>query len=683
MSKGEKHSSRQKTIRIMILQNKLDMKKIKKLKRCWLMLSIILLTFPNTSFSQTPNGTVNLGILESFEAYTGSGAITNGAGATWTGDAGTNNGIISGFGAPPSFIGNTYDTDAVTAQCRFDLMRLYIHFNALFVDYPATHAAAFGTGETITPGVYSIPTAGSIGGALTLDGGGDANAFFVIKFNGAMTVGAGASINLTNGTQSCNVFYIANGAISVAASANIKGTLFSKVGAVGLGANAILEGRMLSLEGGIVTGVGATVSPPPGTSTIPIFSESNRTPALAVDVLGVISNYALFTNSGAVSNTGTTGVNGNIGVDVGASSGYGTSIVIDTFETANAATMQAKTDLDNAYIALMALPNTVTTHPPAFGSVASGGETINTGVYLINSAGSLGGTLILDGQNDPDAIFVFKFAGGFTVAAQAKMILINGAHRSNIFFIGGAGVATGAINIGESAILKGTFLSHGGACGSGANVFLAGRQLSTGGAVTTYSGIIYNNPESVNSTRIGVGLPIELLSFTGECYSQNIELEWRTASEINNDYFSIEQSIDGVNWQLVAKVDGAGNSTSINNYSYIDVRQYNDISYYRLKQTDFNGEFNYSAIIAIEKCEEDLVKLAIYPNPVIETLNLSYEGDKSQILSTSIYNQLGEIVYYSTFYQSRIVFENKLNDIYFLHVNTTSKNIIKKFSVVE
>ena len=659
------------------------MKKIKKLKSFWLMFSIILLAFPNTSFSQTPNATVNLGILESFEAYTGSGAITNGAGATWTGDAGTNNGIISGFGAPPSFIGNTYDTDAVTAQCRFDLIRLYIHFNALFVDYPATHAAAFGTGETITPGVYSIPTAGSIGGSLNLDGGGDSNAFFVIKFNGAMTVGAGATINLINGTQSCNVFYIANGAISVAASANIKGTLFAKLGAVGLGANAILEGRMLSLEGGIVTGVGATVGPPPGTSTIPIFCESSRSPALAVDVLGVISNYALFTNSGAVSNTGTSGINGNIGVDVGASSGFGTSIIIDTFETANTATMQAKTDLDNAYIALMALQNTVTSHPVAFGSIAPGGETINTGIYFINSAGSLGGTLVLDGQNDPDAIFVFKFAGAFVVGAQAKMILINGAHRSNIFFIGGAGVATGAISIGEGAILKGTFISHGGACGSGSNVFLAGRQLSTGGSVTTNSAVIYTDPESINSTRIGVGLPIELLSFKGECSNQNIELEWLTASEINNDYFSIEQSIDGINWQLIAKVDGAGNSNSVNNYSYIDVIQYKNNSYYRLKQTDFNGKFKYSAIIATEKCEKDLIKLVIYPNPVIETVNLSYEGDKSQILSTSIYNQLGEIVYYSAFYQSRIVFENKLNDIYFLHVNTTSKNIVKRFSVVD
>ncbi|MGK0391270.1 MAG: hypothetical protein ACI94Y_004032, partial [Maribacter sp.] len=443
--------------------------------------------------------TVNLGILESFEGYTGAGAITNGAGATWIGDAGTNFGTISG----DTIQGNVYVADSITARSRFDLMRLYIHLNDLFVDYPATHAPAFGVGETITPGVYSIPAAGSIGGALTLDGGGDPNAFFVIKFYGAMTVGAGATINLINGTQSCNVFYIADGAISVAASANIKGTLFAKVGAVGLGAGAFLEGRMLSMEGAIVVGVGVSVSPPPGTCTIPIFCESGCSPAPAVDVLGVLSDYALYTNFGAVPNTSTSGINGKIGTNSGTVSGFESSIVIGDIHTADASTAQANIDIDNAYIALMDLPNTDSSHAAVFGSVVPGGETINAGVYFINGAGSLGGTLVLDAQNDPDAIFVFKFAGAFSVAAQAKMILISGARRCNVFFIGGAGVATGAISIGAGATLKGTFLSHSGACGSGASLFLAGRQLSTGGAVNTYSGIIYNNPECITSTAVG------------------------------------------------------------------------------------------------------------------------------------------------------------------------------------
>lgn len=463
-------------------------------------ITIVLLFLSNIVLSQTPIGTANLGILSSFGAYTGAGGVANGAGASFTGDVGTNIGIISGFGSPPAFIGNTYNANATTAQARFDLFRFYIHLNDKFVDFPATHAPAFGGGETLTPGVYSIPTAGSIGGVLTLNGGGNPNAIFIIKWGGALTAGAGAMIALTGGTQSCNVFFMADGAISIAANANIKGTLFARIGAVGIGADAILEGRMLSMEGAITTGVGAVVSPPPGICTIPIFCESGCSPAPSVDVLGVLSNYALFTSVGTVSNTSTSGINGKIGTDIGASSGYESSIVIGTFETANAATAQAKTDIDNAYLTLMALPNTVTNHAAAFGV----GETINAGVYFISGAGSLGGTITLDAQNNPDAIFVFKFAGAFGVAAQSKIILANGARRCNIFWIGGAGVATGAVSIGAGSDLKGTFLSHGGACTSGDGLFLSGRLLSTSGAATTYAGIVYNNPECVTSTSLGV-----------------------------------------------------------------------------------------------------------------------------------------------------------------------------------
>jgi hypothetical protein len=461
-------------------------------------INIALLFLSNVVFSQTPNGTANLGILTSFGAYTGAGGVANGAGASFTGDVGTNIGIISGFGSPPAFIGNTYNANATTVQARFDLFRFYIHLYDKFVDFPATHAPAFGDGETLTPGVYSIPGAGSIGGALTLDGGGNPNAFFIIKWGGALTAGAGATITLTGGTQSCNVFFMAAGAISVAANANLKGTLFAQIGAVGIGADAVLEGRMLSMEGAITTGVGAVVSLPPGICTIPIFCESGCSPAPSVDVLGVLSNYALFTSFGAVSNTSTSEINGKIGTDAGASSGYESSIVIGSFETANAATAQAKIDIDNAYIALMALPNTVTNHTAAFGI----GETINAGVYFVNGAGSLGGTITLDAQNNPNAIFVFKFAGAFGVGAQSKIILANGARRCNVFWIGGAGVATGAVSIGAASDLKGTFLSHGGACTSGAGLFLSGRLLSTDGAVTTYSGIIYDNPECVTSTSL-------------------------------------------------------------------------------------------------------------------------------------------------------------------------------------
>lgn len=499
-----------------------------------LLLSILL--FSTEIVSQN----VNLGILGSFEGFTGAGAVTNGAGASWTGDVGTNNGSISGFGAPPSFTGNVYNANAITVQSRIDLFRLYIHLNDLFVDFPATHPAAFGAGETILPGVYSIPGAGSIGTILNLDGGGNPNAFFVIKFFGAMTVGANAQVNLIGGTKSSNVFFIADGTISVAANANLKGTILSRIGAIDLGAGAILEGRMLTLQGALVTGVGAKVSQPPDVCTIPIFCENVCNPAPDVDVLGVLSNYALYTNLGAVSNTGVTGIDGNIGSNSGSATGFENSIIVGSFNIANANTAQAKIDVENAYNSLMALPNTVPSdagvlpqvlfpHGSSFGNTSLGGETINAGVYFINAAGSLVGNLILDGQDNPNAIFVFKFASSLTVAAGAKMILINGARQCNVFWIGGAGVPTGAIAIGAGAVLKGTFLSHNGACGSGASVFLGGRLLSTGGAVTSYSGVIFNNPVCITSKSLKIPAIEAITDRPSALPGTN------TASVINND----------------------------------------------------------------------------------------------------------------------------------------------------
>jgi hypothetical protein len=494
--------------------------------------NIVLLLFSNTSFSQTPNGTLNLGILESFEAFTGSGGVTN-SGGTVTGDVGTNLGIISGFTAPAypgTYTGNIYNQDTITDQARYDLLRLYINLNALFVNFPnaldpatfPAHAAAFGGGETLVPGVYSIGSAGSLTAGLTLDGGGDPNAVFVIKMNGAFTVAAGATVSLTNGAKSSNVFWLISGAISVAADAEVKGTLFSKAGAVGLGARVILEGRMLSMAGAITMGINSSATPPPLPSTIPIFCESVCAPTAAADILGVLSNFTLFSKSGSVGNTGISGINGTIGTNSGGVGGYSTGgIHIGNEEIANALTIQAAVDLDTAYNRLMAMTPTVT-HVADFLN-----ETLIPGVYHIPTAGSLNGVVILDAANDPDAIFVFRFAGAFNIAAASKIILINGARRCNIFWLAGAGVATGALNIGASCEIQGTFIAHEGACNSGGGVFMAGRQLSTFGAVNTDNAVIYTNPECVTST--------SLKTISAVTDSLSASAGQNTSSVINND----------------------------------------------------------------------------------------------------------------------------------------------------
>lgn len=99
---------------------------------------------------------------------------------------------------------------------------------------------------------------------------------------------------------------------------------------------------------------------------------------------------------------------------------------------------------------------------------------------------------------------------------------------------------------------------------------------------------------------ISCPLPIELLSFTATPNGNSNLLKWSTATETNNDYFAIEKTGDGISWTEIGRVVGAGNSTHILNYQFSDNNLIAGVSYYRLKQVDYNGQYTYSNIVAID-----------------------------------------------------------------------------------
>lgn len=149
-------------------------------------------------------------------------------------------------------------------------------------------------------------------------------------------------------------------------------------------------------------------------------------------------------------------------------------------------------------------------------------------------------------------------------------------------------------------------------------------------------------------------LPIELLSFDGICNNENVvNLKWKTISESDNDYFTLERSKDAQNWDIVGKVKGAGNSTQIRDYTFEDKQPMRGIAYYRLKQTDFNGKFEYSPFATIESCKSNDV--AFYPNPA--STEIVFNNSLNENTSLEVYNMLGLKV--ATF--SLIAGENKVN----------------------
>jgi hypothetical protein len=108
-------------------------------------------------------------------------------------------------------------------------------------------------------------------------------------------------------------------------------------------------------------------------------------------------------------------------------------------------------------------------------------------------------------------------------------------------------------------------------------------------------------------------LPVELVSFDVKRINEVAAIHWTTATEENNDYFTIEESVDGEHFYSVREIQGAGNSSTLLNYSEEILLPKSDIIYYRLKQTDFDGQFSYSPIRTVTPVAPKTINA--YPNP--------------------------------------------------------------------
>jgi hypothetical protein len=624
-----------------------------------LILSIILLVTPCLLFGQT----FSLGSASNFCLFTGNGALTNSGISNVTGDIGSEIGAVSGFGAPSILTGTSYNGDAVTAQAKIDLFTAYNQLTSIPVT-DASHTPAFGGGETLTAGVYTISGAGSLAGDLILDGSNDTSSVFIFRFGGAYAAGALSSVTLINDARSCNIFWVAEGAISLGEGTIMKGTLLANNAAASAAANCDIEGRLLSTTGAVAFGP-AIISIPTCDGEIPL------PPVLCCNPdFGETIDFVVFTANGAVSNTGASILTKNIGTDLGLITNFGPATVVGAIHNADAVTALAKTDLFSLYNQLIVAPITNSSHIPAFGS----GETLTKGVYSLPAAGSLAGNLTLDAQGDTTAVFIFRIRGAFSVGANSNIILVNLAASCSVFW-----VVEGAISIGATSVMKGTYISNNDAISMLSNGNLKGRLFSTNGAIAVHT-VDVDNTEPCQLP--SVALPIDLVSFHSKCINENVTLEWSTASELNNDFFTIERSVDLINWEIISTVSGAGNSSSLTNYSFIDVSQSAEVFYYRLKQTDFNNSFKHSKIIAVKNCEDGLSELSVYPNPASDFINISIRLPEERISSVSIYNLSGEIIYESKTYEPRIVFENKNEGIYLIEIQLSKKSIVKKFVII-
>jgi hypothetical protein len=143
-------------------------------------------------------------------------------------------------------------------------------------------------------------------------------------------------------------------------------------------------------------------------------------------------------------------------------------------------------------------------------------------------------------------------------------------------------------------------------------------------------------------------VPVELLAFTASVNNSGVQLLWSTATELNNKGFEIERSIDDDNnFVTVGFVDGKGNSTEINYYSYSDQPDLNGSHqlYYRLKQVDFDGTFSYSNVVNVNyDVPREFVLNQNFPNPFNPSTRITYFVPKESFVSIKVYDFLGREV---------------------------------------
>jgi hypothetical protein len=254
------------------------------------------------------------------------------------------------------------------------------------------------------------------------------------------------------------------------------------------------------------------------------------------------------------------------------------------------------------------------------------GNILNTGnsTITIEGAGSVGGNVTGTGNGDYTVNGTLSITGALTLNTDADLD------------------GTGTVGWGSADVdgIGGSYIKCVGAVVSPANLV-----RDTKVANDTYDPPVPAPANPIDLSTCGAGtLPVELILFSASKYEGDINVSWVTGSEINNDYFEVLGSSDGVTWEVLGLVQGAGNSFNVTEYEFVHQEtEEQSIKYVRLKQVDFEGHLVLYKIVALER-SDDLPTLLIYPNPVSDVLSMgvnSLESGKYKIL---IVNAQGQTV---------------------------------------
>ncbi|CAN5436735.1 hypothetical protein BH11BAC2_BH11BAC2_14680 [soil metagenome] len=221
--------------------------------------------------------------------------------------------------------------------------------------------------------------------------------------------------------------------------------------------------------------------------------------------------------------------------------------------------------------------------------------------------------------------------------------------------------------------------------GTGVGTHSNGTQVEVGGTATAVRNPI-TDLTSFGDFGIGFGsspLPVEWLSFNAWPAGSEVKLLWQTASERFNDYFLIERSVDGRNFEVIGRKEGSGNSTAIQTYNSDDLKPFIGLNYYRIRQVDFDGKFEYSVTIAVRFSASHGVSTLLYPNPVKGDAWLIFNAMESGVKKMQVYDLSGRMISEQSFTVEEgvntlsIDFTDLPKGIYFLFFDTEKLKVIR------
>jgi hypothetical protein len=482
-------------------------------------------------FAQAPN----LGTAANFVLFSTNGAVGNSGISHITGNVGTNNGSSTAFG---NVNGGMHDGDGVSAQCAADLLIAYNQLNSTVPNF--FPASLLGNGQTLIPGVYSISGNSTLNLDLILNAQNNPAAVFIFQIQGAFSTNASSKIKLINGALACNVFWKIEGMVNMATGTTMRGTIIANNAAITMNTGDTLEGRALSTAGAVsVDGVFAYT---------PIGCGSPVLNGPASPTLGTAACYALFSSIGAVSNSGSSSVTGDVGSNSSPPTGFSPSLVNGLIHPIpDGSTAQCANDLLIAYTYLNNLPVDIELlYPAQFGN----NLVLTPHTYLLDAATVFTDSLYLDAQGNTNAVFVIKINGAISTSTYSKVKLVNGTQAKNVYW-----KVEGAVNINNYSVFKGTIVCNNGALGAlNTGVQLDGRALTTNGALSTtamtaIATSIPQNCSAIVATGIGKISKEAQIRLYPNPFDNTLTIQLDSEANVNNAYLLIYSALGKEVWR--------------------------------------------------------------------------------------------------------------------------------------